>query len=217
VYGHRFINVQLMAQPGYFDTIKNKIIPFLETNNIKFAIRRIKPWINEAVEEFKNNKRKVLRTKFPLEFQSESKKKEKEKMQETLLTVYKNESFYTNEELEWLETTLPKTRWTNMAVWDNHKNYVEVNSDEVVSTNQNIFTGWVCYAGIDEMFVDFDGQIYRGLCQNDGPIGSIHNLENFKLCDKPTICKKNFCVSFNDIVNRKSHPDFLHLINADTK
>jgi len=216
-YTDRFINVQLMAEPGQLDLIKNKIIPFLENNNIKFAIRRIKPWTNEAVDEFKDNKRKVLRTNFSLDFQSESKKKEKEKAQEILLTVYKNESFYTKEELEWLETTVPKTRWTNMAVWDKSNNYFELNSDELVSTNRNSFNGWVCYAGVDEMFVDFDGEIYRGLCQNAGPIGSIYNLENFDLCESPTICEKNFCLAFNDIVNRKAHPDFLHLINTDTK
>jgi organic radical activating enzyme len=57
---------------------------------------------------------------------------------------------------------------------------------------QPIFTGQQCYAGVDTLTIDSDGNAWRGWCRQGGIIGNIHELPVYWPTD-PIICQKDFC------------------------
>lgn len=207
----KWISVQVMCLPGKFDFLEHQIIPFLECNNIKFTLVRIRPWLNEAVDEWQTvSKRQILKSEYTLEQQTQMKEAEKLRQDGRLTAVYNSEEYYTAQELTWLREQVPETTWQNIGVWDEDLTYTEVNSELMVSNNRNQFKGWTCFAGIDSLFIDFDGLIYRGVCHNNGTIGRIGSEINFS--DAPMVCKKQWCTSNVDQTVRKARPEFLHLI-----
>ena len=207
----RWITVQVMCMPGQFAFIENTVIPQLESSGVKFTLRRIRPWLNETVDEWQQlPKRQILKTEYTLEQQTEMKAAEKLRLDQRLTAVYNSEDYYTAEELAWLRERIPETTWQNIGIWDEDLDYREVNSDLMTSNNRNQFQGWTCFAGIDSLFIDFDGLLYRGVCQNDGPIG--HISEQIDFSTAPTVCKKQWCTSNVDQTVRKAQPEFLHLI-----
>jgi organic radical activating enzyme len=208
----KFINVQVMCLPGKFNFIEHTVIPLLESNNVKFTLRRIRPWFNEAVDEWKLlPKKQILKTQYSLEQQAQHKSAEKRKIDSRLSQIYNSEEFYSTQELEWLRNQVPKTTWQNIGAWDEDLNYCETNSDLMVSNNKNQFIGWTCFAGIDTLLIDFDGLLYRGQCLNDGPIGKLGSAIDFP--NTATLCKKQWCTSNVDHTVRKvADPELLHLI-----
>ena len=207
----KWITVQVMCMPGKFEFVETTVIPLLESNGVKFTLRRIRPWLNEAVDEWQIvSKRQILKTEYPLEQQTQMKEAEKLRLDGRLTQIYNSEEYYTTQELAWLRERVPETTWQNIGIWDEDLTYREVNSDLMVSNNRNQFAGWTCFAGIDSLFIDFDGLLYRGVCHNDGPIGHISKRIDFS--NAPTTCKKQWCVSNVDQTVRKAQPEFLHLI-----
>jgi MoaA/NifB/PqqE/SkfB family radical SAM enzyme len=66
----------------------------------------------------------------------------------------------------------------------------------------NDWSGWHCYAGIEQLIVDMDGKIFRGWCKEGGPIGHIA-AENLDLPNAPIICTKTMCHCNFDIMCTK--------------
>lgn len=220
----RWINVQLMCLPGKFDFIQNYIEPFFVKNQIKYVLRKIRPMPEirvdssnqDVVEKIKEKKRReLLKTEFPLEFKGRYKKIGKKLLDDQLDSLYDEESYYTNQELEYLQKTQPLVFWENIGVWNQNLEYSTTNSDILASSRLNSFNGWSCFVGIDSIAVEIDGTVYRGICGNKGEIGSIFG--DIKFPKEPTICERNWCVSNPDQTTRKSLPQYLHLItNAKT-
>lgn len=207
----RWINVQVMCAPGKLAFVDDCVIPLLESHRVKFVLRRIRPWLNEVFEEWKTQpKRQILKTKYQLDQQTEIKEVEKQRLDQRLQQVYESEDYYTAEELLWFTQRIPKTNWQNIGVWNNDMQYFETNSDIMVSNNHNRFNSWACFAGIDSLFIDFDGLVYRSVCHNDGAIGRLGGPINFST--EPMICKKQWCNSNVDQTVRKARADSLHLI-----
>jgi organic radical activating enzyme len=206
----KWISVQVMCLPGKFDFLEHQIIPFLESNNIKFSLVRIRPWLDEIKELQTLSKKQMLKTKFTLEHQAQMKKNQKKILDTKIIEIYNEGSYYTAQELNWLKNQIPKTVFQNVGAWNTDLNYFETNCELIVVNDRNRFTGWNCFIGIDSMTVDFDGSIYRGTCQNGGAIGKIGSLIDFSTT--PTVCAKTICHYIPDLTVRKSLPEFLHLI-----
>jgi MoaA/NifB/PqqE/SkfB family radical SAM enzyme len=210
-YPDHWITVQVMCAPGKLAFVEKTIMPLLESNGVKFTLRRIRPWLNEANEEWQTApKREILKRVYTLEQQTYFKKLEKDTLDRRLYEVYAEETFYTADELEWLATHIPATAWQNIGLWDLNLNYTETNSDTMVSNNGNQFHGWTCFVGVDSLFLDFNGLVYRGPCQNGGPIGQLGSKIEF--LDKPVVCERRVCISNLDQTIRKARPEYLHLI-----
>jgi len=210
-YPEHWISVQVMCAPGKLQFVENVVMPILESNGIKFTLRRIRPWLNETHEEWQTTpKKEILKQVYTLEQQTQHKKLEKDTLDRRLYQVYAEETFYTADELDWLATHIPATAWQNIGVWDQDLNYTETNSDTMVSNNANQFHGWRCFVGVDSLFLDFDGLVYRGPCQNGGPIGQLGSKIAF--LNQSVVCERQVCISNLDQTIRKSRPEFLHLI-----
>lgn len=116
------------------------------------------------------------------------------------------QNYYTEEELIFLIENQTKM-WNNTKLY--YENYErEINSDELISNNLNEFKHWKCYGGIDLIFVNYNGDVYRSFCKQD-KIGHIDNLD---LNLEPTICKRTYCLCNADIPIRKCIQGYEHKI-----
>jgi len=71
-----------------------------------------------------------------------------------------------------------------------------------ISENTNDWSGWRCYAGVEQLIVDMDGKIYRGWCRMGGSIGHIKD-DNLNLPTEPIMCAKTMCHCNFDIMSTK--------------
>ena len=71
-----------------------------------------------------------------------------------------------------------------------------------ISDKTNDWSGWYCYAGVEQLIVDMDGSIYRGWCKEGGMIGHISD-ENLELPLAPILCSKTMCHCNFDIMSTK--------------
>ena len=71
-----------------------------------------------------------------------------------------------------------------------------------ISEKTNDWSGWKCYAGIEQLIVDMDGSVHRGWCKVGEPIGNIFD-DNLKLPSEPIVCNKTMCHCNFDIMCTK--------------
>lgn len=210
---NRFITVNLMCVAGKMNQWQ-KISEIFNQHNIKHVLRRIRPNFDENYNLRQPGDHLRDRSYAKLSVKEQKKHKNTYKIQRSnrLLSLY--DQYYNSEELEWLRRNSPKEWYQNLGVWYQDGSYVEGNSDDLLTQDRTVFTGWTCGAGIDSIYIDFDGTIYRGYCGNQGEIG--HISQDLTLPDQPTICNKPVCASQPDIVTRKCLPGYESLIGINT-
>jgi len=71
-----------------------------------------------------------------------------------------------------------------------------------ISTNTNDWSGWNCYAGVEQLIVDMDGSVHRGWCKVGKPIGRITD-NDLQLPTNPILCDKTMCHCNYDIMSTK--------------
>jgi MoaA/NifB/PqqE/SkfB family radical SAM enzyme len=74
-----------------------------------------------------------------------------------------------------------------------------------ISENSNDWSGWKCYAGIEQLIVDMDGSVWRGWCKVGAPVGNIFDGE-LNLPTEPIVCNKTMCHCNYDIMSTKEKP-----------
>ena len=65
----------------------------------------------------------------------------------------------------------------------------------------NDWYGWKCYAGLENLVIDWDGTILRGWCRVGKEIGNAY--KEYTLPYRPVLCNKNFCHCNFDIMCKK--------------
>lgn len=70
-----------------------------------------------------------------------------------------------------------------------------------IADKTNDWSGWKCYAGVEQLIVDMDGRIYRGWCKVGGAIGHID--DDRLLPVEPIVCNKTMCHCNFDIMSTK--------------
>jgi hypothetical protein len=73
---------------------------------------------------------------------------------------------------------------------------------QFIARNANDWSGWKCYAGLEQLIVDMDGTVHRGWCKVGGPIGRIDD-PNLTFPDEPIVCNKTMCHCNFDIMCTK--------------
>ena len=79
---------------------------------------------------------------------------------------------------------------------------VLINPPELVARQENNWFGWSCHIGIENIVVDYHGNVLRGWCRVGGVFGNIED-QNFKLPEKPIICNVKNCYCGLDIMATK--------------
>ena len=204
-----FVSINLMFLPGRLPEVE-KLTHQIQQYHIPYVLKKITPvWTPDQYLPFgrSGTDRKNVRL-HDLETQTWQKimyKQEADSQRQGLI-----DSYYTETEREVLESNSGKNVWQNCGVWFDDGSYREMNSDNLLASDRVSFTDWICYAGVDSLHVDHDGQIYRASCLNDAAIG--HISESSVFCDKPTRCHKKYCICSSEIATRKAKIDFLHYV-----
>ncbi len=92
-------------------------------------------------------------------------------------------------------------------VWDFQADYDDGSSEfcrpnELVRRGEVNFKGWSCYAGVDMLFINQEGEIFRGGCRQGGKVAHIFD-QNLNFPTQPLICKTDFCPCGTDILTKK--------------
>ena len=116
-----------------------------------------------------------------------------------------------------MEFTIPKPYKESKAVsWSQYSDGTEdaCNSNDVIVSRQNFFTGWECRIG-DSVFVSPTGQITLASCGVSGPVG--HIMKDVRYIEPRTvICDKEHCHCGTDIIipKRKLSEDEIQILEV---
>tara|TARA_B100001287_G_scaffold259731_1_gene247169 strand:- start:1140 stop:1484 length:345 start_codon:yes stop_codon:yes gene_type:complete len=78
----------------------------------------------------------------------------------------------------------------------------DVNQNDLLATNNNKFKGWICWAGLQEIYIEPNGTVWRCVKRAGTPLGSIQG--GFKLLEKPMPCNKKDCTCGADLLISKA-------------
>jgi MoaA/NifB/PqqE/SkfB family radical SAM enzyme len=202
-----FLNVNLMALPGKFKILES-IIEKFNSNNIKFVLRKIDP-------PNKYNKTTIRKKDLPNNFNEEIDKKYFSQNKITKKNNWNDalswDQYYSKEELKFLDNFVTKNKWRNIKLHLSNKQ-IEFNTDELKSKNLNSWKGWKCYIGIDSIYIQHTGEVFRGNCMQGELIGKIGEKLNWPT--EPISCPLKWCTCNSDMTVRKSKDKkFDYLIN----
>ena len=82
-----------------------------------------------------------------------------------------------------------------------------LSSHYLISTQENNWKGWKCYAGVEQIIVDLDGRVWRGWCKVGKQLGWIQRGRRLVFPKDPIICTKDFCHCNFDIMCTKEKND----------
>jgi organic radical activating enzyme len=101
------------------------------------------------------------------------------------------------------EPPAPKKSNENPLVMRNEVNHqASIGTDIPVSRHPLDFRNHNCYAGIDTLTIDSDGNVWRGWCNQGGKIGSINEMP-VAWPKEPIVCAKELCTNGFDQIARK--------------
>jgi MoaA/NifB/PqqE/SkfB family radical SAM enzyme len=103
---------------------------------------------------------------------------------------------YQLNDLEWLmkqdSTVKPNTI---IRFMDREEMY---HANDVIKKHLNQYKDWTCYAGIESLMINWDGDVHRATCRVGGSLGNIYN-DTFTQPQEPTVCDRNYCTCAADI------------------
>lgn len=193
------LNVNIMALPGKFEQVK-WVIEQLSCNSVKYVLKKIDPpdKINNS-EWHKGNLEKKNINKLDLYDDASDKKKFRKNNTTNITNRYDN--YYSAEERDFLLREGNTTKeLPNLKLHFNDR-VLLFHSERLKKFNLNIWKKWICYIGIESLFVQYDGKIYRGLCMEGNQIGHISDVINWP--KTPIICGLDQCLCQTDMCTKK--------------
>lgn len=104
------------------------------------------------------------------------------------------------------------TNWANIVVHYDNGDKEESNVNELLASEKNKFKGWLCYAGIQNVTIDNEGNVWRAICKVGGKLGDIYN--GFTIPEEPIICTKENCTCAADIQLSKADTNYHHRLRV---
>lgn len=135
---------------------------------------------------------------------------------------------YSDEELAYIDSqwTLLGSRIKHDKTWKMYRgsmdmhdtvNNLKQNSSahRFINDKTNNWKGWDCWAGIEQIVVDFDGSVFRGWCRVGGAIGNMKNPDSINWPVDPIRCNKSMCHCNFDIMCKKVLPAHRYVVEED--
>lgn len=80
-----------------------------------------------------------------------------------------------------------------------------IHANDIIKLHMNKFKDWTCYAGLESLMINWDGEVHRATCRVGGSLGNIYQGTFLKPID-PILCDRNFCTCAADIPLTKYAP-----------
>jgi len=79
-----------------------------------------------------------------------------------------------------------------------------LNADWIHNHKFDNWFGYKCHAGVDRISIDYNNDVYSGMCNND----LLGNLDtDWQLLNHPTMCKFDYCTGCTDDLIVKKYKD----------
>ncbi len=76
---------------------------------------------------------------------------------------------------------------------DKNLNYATHTVESVLSKKLSFWKGWHCSIGIQHLYIDYDGNVFRGTCREGGILGNVYSSPNILVDDSWIVCGKHIC------------------------
>jgi organic radical activating enzyme len=87
------------------------------------------------------------------------------------------------------------------------------NVNDLLMAETNTFSGWECWAGIQNITIDNQGDVWRAICRQGEKLGSI--FTDFDIASDTVTCKKKSCTCAADLHLSKAAPGYSHLLREE--
>lgn len=104
---------------------------------------------------------------------------------------------YEGKDLEWI-LSQEATVKPNTVIYKTNEEPVYFHSNDVIKHHLNQFKDWRCYAGLESLMINWDGEVHRATCRVGGSLGNIYN-GTFISPTEPIICSRDWCTCAADI------------------
>ena len=104
---------------------------------------------------------------------------------------------YNPDDLNWIKEQ-DATVKSNTVITENDQTEKFYHANDIIKLHLNKFKDWTCYAGIESLMINWDGEIHRATCRVGGSLGNVYQ-GTFQVPDQPIICDRNFCTCASDI------------------
>ncbi|MCB0365176.1 MAG: radical SAM protein [Bdellovibrionaceae bacterium] len=131
------------------------------------------------------------------------------------------EEYFINQDREFVDTLGGKPmKYLKESKLDSQIVYADgsvEHLDPTLLVNHDLahFKGWNCGIGVDQLFIDFKGQVWRAGCQVGGILGHMFD-EDWHFPTGPIVCNKDFCHCSTDILTPKANPAVQIRLQAET-
>jgi MoaA/NifB/PqqE/SkfB family radical SAM enzyme len=164
-------HVNIMMNPNHFDLGLNVARRCRELGNLSLALQPLLHDMNRGLFEYSDNQKTVLDNQYELITKN--------------IPIYKQYDYYRG--------AMRKVRTDGSS---------EIaNTYDFINEKSNDWSGWNCYAGLEQIVVDTDGTVFRGWCKQGGEIGNIH--AEVHLPELPVLCASTNCACGLDIMCTK--------------
>ena len=89
-----------------------------------------------------------------------------------------------------------------IRTYDKNGNWRDWSNDEIVGQKLNFYRWWKCGAGVDNLFIDMDGQIWSATCRAGGLLGNV--WKDFNVPSEWISCPMEACTCGADLFVPKS-------------
>lgn len=193
-----FLVVNIMALPGKFGLVK-ELVSKLKNSKVKHVVKRIDPPRDEYEKLYqKSDKSSKILNEPSIDNFIEYKVEFMEKSRLYLDELYKK--YYAEHEIEFLKQ-YENSEWHNIKLHYSDGGTFLTNTEELKIQDVNGWKGWSCYIGIDNLYLQHDGSVFKGNCMQDGKIGKIG--EHIDFPNEPVICAIKKCLCSSDMCARK--------------
>lgn len=115
------------------------------------------------------------------------------------LLILKNEFLIPSRRLTAKKYKSDRSQWEIVTATFDDGNIELHNGQYFVNSGLTSFFGYQCSIGQHRLMIDYK-TVYKGVCRQDGAIGTIENLD---FAETPTICTKNGCMCGADVIQPK--------------
>ena len=80
-----------------------------------------------------------------------------------------------------------------------------IHANDVIKLHLNKYKDWTCYAGVESLMINWDGDVHRATCRVGGSLGNIYQ-GTFVTPSGPVTCTRDWCTCAADIPLTKIAP-----------
>lgn len=89
------------------------------------------------------------------------------------------------------------------------------NVNDLLMEEKNSFRDWECWAGIQNITIDNNGDVWRAICKQGEKLGTIYT--DFDVANTTVTCHKSKCTCAADLHLSKARLGFSHILREKQK